>query len=293
LPWLVPECKLAKELYSSGHSAAKEVPMPGLEVRRAGPDSMYFVGTCSHVGESKEIDAASQQRLAWMKAAEQKGLEIKVAFLDKNPIGFAYVMPIEISPWGPIGTDLAVVPCLWVLPEHKGNGAGRALISAAVEVAEERGYSGLVAMGYYHDFWFMPARFFEAQGFTKVAERGEQAILWKAFSEKAEAPRFLRRRFVFKPVKGKVVVDLFYNTFCLTSAVEAGRVREVAAEYGDSVVLNEYSADDRETLLRYETPRAVYVNGKEIGWGYEAPKDGLREAISEALRKLGLSPRPG
>jgi hypothetical protein len=69
-------------------------------------------------------------------------------------------------------------------------------------------------------------------------------------------------------------------------------VREVAGEYGDSVILNEYAADDRETLMRYEIPRAIYVNGKEIGWGYEAPKDGIREAISEALRKQGLKYRP-
>jgi GNAT superfamily N-acetyltransferase len=267
--------------------------MPELEVRKASPESMYFVGTCSHVSESKEIDAASQQRLAWMKAAEQQGLEVRVALMDGNPVGFAYVMPIEISPWGPIGTDLAVLPCLWVLPEHKGRGAGRALVFAAAQVAEEQGYGGLVVMAYYHDFWFMPARFFESQGFKKAAERGEAAILWKTFGNSVEAPRFLRRKFVFKPVKGKVVVDLFYNTFCLTSAVEAGRVREVAAEYGDSVILNEYPADDRQTLLRYETPRAIYVNGKEIGWGYEAPKDGIREAISEALSKQGLNPRPG
>jgi hypothetical protein len=64
-------------------------------------------------------------------------------------------------------------------------------------------------------------------------------------------------------------------------------------EYGDPVILNEYSADRREVLLRYEIPRAIFVNGREIGWGYEAPKDGLREAISGALKRLGLHPRPG
>jgi GNAT superfamily N-acetyltransferase len=166
-------CRLTEELYSSGHSGAKEVPMPRLEVRKVGPDSIYFVGTCSHVGESKEIDAAARRRLAWLKAAEQHGLETRVAFLDGKPVGFAYVMPIEISPWGPIGSGLAVLPCLWVLPEHKGNGAGGALMAAAVEVAEQRGYAGIVTMGFYHDFWLLPARFFEAQGFSSIAERGE------------------------------------------------------------------------------------------------------------------------
>ena len=29
--------------------------------------------------------------------------------------------------------------------------------------------------------------------------------------------------------------------------------------------------------------RAIYVNGREIGWGYEAPREGLREAFRAAL----------
>jgi GNAT superfamily N-acetyltransferase len=266
--------------------------MPHLDVRNVGPDSMYFVGTCSHVGESREIDAACRRRLAWMKAAEQRGLETKVAFLDGEPVGFAYVMPIEISPWGPIGTNLAVLPCMWVLPEHKGNGAGGRLLEEAEKAASDADYGAMVTTAYHHDFWFMPAGFFATRGYTSVTRRGDQALIWKCFHSGAEAPRLLRRKFVFKPVKGRVVVDLFHNTFCLTSAVEAGRVREVVKEYGESVILNEHSADVRETLLRYEIPRAIFVNGKEIGWGYEAPKDGIREAISEALRKQGLHPRP-
>lgn len=263
-----------------------------LEVRDAGPDSMYFVGTCSHVGESKEIDAAARQRLAYIKAAQTQGLGIKVAFLGGRPVGFAYMMPIETCPWGPIGKDLAVLPCLWVLPEHKGNGVGRGLLAEAAKEAEEQGYRGIVTNAYHHDFWFMPAGFFEASGYTEIARRDEQALMWRTFGDGAEPPRHLRRKFVFKPVKGKVVVDLFYNTFCLTSAVEARRVREVAGEYGDSVTLNEHAADERETLLRYEIPRAIFVNGREIGWGHEAPKDGLRQAISAALKKQGLHHRP-
>lgn len=266
--------------------------MPELTVRKAGPESAYFVGTCSHVGESKEIDDASRRRIAWMKAAEQRGLQTRVAFLDGKAVGFAYMMPIEISPWGPVGTDLAVVPCLWVLPEYRGNGAGTALITESGKAAVEEGYSGIVTTAYYHDFWFMPAAFFETVGYSAVSQREDQALLWKRFNGGAEPPRLLMRKFVFRPVKGKVVVDLFSNTFCLTAALEAQRVREVAKEYGDSVILNEYCADERDTLLRFEIPRAIFVNGKEIGWGYEAPKDGVREAISEALRKKGLHPRP-
>ena len=79
------------------------------------------------------------------------------------------------------------------------------------------------------------------------------------------------------------MVDLFWHTFCETADIEAQRVREVAAEFGDSVVLNEHCADDREILLRHQRPRGIFINGKEIGWGYEAPKEGVRKAIAKAL----------
>ena len=81
-----------------------------------------------------------------------------------------------------------------------------------------------------------------------------------------------------------LVVDLFWNTFCPTSDIEAQRVREVAAEFGDSVVVHEYCADERSILSRYQIPRGIFINGKVIWWGHEAPKEGIREAISQALK---------
>ena len=67
--------------------------------------------------------------------------------------------------------------------------------------------------------------------------------------------------------------------------IEADRVREVAAEFGDRVVFREYCGDDRDTPLEHQIPRAIYVQGNEIGWGYEAPRDGVRAAISAALER--------
>ena len=80
------------------------------------------------------------------------------------------------------------------------------------------------------------------------------------------------------------MVDLFWNTFCQTSDIEAQRVREVAAEFGESVVVHEYCADERSILSRCQIPRGIFINGKEIWWGHEAPKEGIREAISKALK---------
>jgi len=267
--------------------------MPSLVIRDMEPADEYYVSTCTHEGESDEIDACARRRLAWLKGMYAQGLRVKVALRDDQRVGFLYLMPIEVCPWGPLGRDLMAIPCLVVQDKAKGRGVGRALIEAAEEEARAQGRKGLVTEAYYWDSWFMPAPFFERCGFSVArsrevpgqAERGghREAILWKLLDASAETPRFLKRDYRFEPVPGKVVVDLFYNTFCETSDMEAQRVREVVEEFGDRVVLREYCADDRAVFAEYQTPRAIYVNGREIWWGYEAPREGIREAIRAEL----------
>jgi predicted GNAT family acetyltransferase len=191
-------------------------------------------------------------------------------------------MPIEACPWGPLGRDLAAFPCLVAHSEVKGQGVGRALVAAAE--AEQR-KKGLAMYGYYHDCWFMPAAYFEKLGFVVAARRGDEAILCKVFDPSAEPPSFLEDNYRLEPTPGKVAVDLFFNTFCLTSDVEAQRVREVAAEFGDAVALRECDAADPATLRRCGRSRGIFVDGEEIFWGYEAPREGIREAISKALTR--------
>jgi len=261
----------------------------------AGEEGQYFVSTCSHVNESDEIDTCAEKKLAWLKKMLDKGLRVKVAFLEGKPAGFLHMIPIEYSPLGPIGKGLMVLPCLYVADKWRGKGLGKALLQAAEEETLKQGKKALVTCGYYGDFWFMPASFFEKHGFSpirrkRVVREGEKdylsetVLLWKVFDETAEHPQFLNPRYEFKPIDGKVVVDLFSNIFCKEG--EAQRVREVVKEFGGKVVLNEYPAEDPTILSKYQLSRAIFINGKEIGWGYEAPKDGIRKAIQEALAKL-------
>ena len=260
--------------------------MPSIIVRDVSEEDEYFVGTCTHVHESEEIDACAERRLAWLHRTYEAGARTKVALLDGKRVGFLYVMPIEVSPWGPVGRELMVIPCLYVIERAQGRGAGRALIAAAEKEARHQGRKALATTAYYHDFWFMPAPFFEKCDFTVVDRQGNLALMWKVFDSSAKEPRFLEPHYTYRPVPGKVVVDLFYNTFCGTSDIEAQRVREVAAEFGEAVALNEYSADDPATLTRYQIPRRILVNGEEIFWGYEAPREGIREAIERALENV-------
>ncbi len=266
--------------------------MSSVVIRDMGAGQEYFAATCTHTEESDEIDVCARRRLAWLKSMFPKGLRVKVALQEGEPVGFLYLIPIEVCPWGPLGQDLLVIPCLVVQEKVKGKGVGRALIASAEEENLSQGRKGLVTVAYYHDFWFMPAPFFEKTGFhvvgniREVTSEGEkeylsgEAILWKVSDSSAEPPQFLNPNYHFQPIPGKVVVDLFWNTFCQTSNIEAQRVRDVVEEFGDAVTLREYCADDRAVLSRYQLPRGIFVNGNKIGWGYEAPKVGIREAIS-------------
>ena len=251
-------------------------------IRDMEAEDELFVGSCTHVNENEEWSTSCQRRLPWLRQKYEEGLRIKVALLNGAHAGFAFLMPIENAPWGPAGRDLLSIQCVTVLGNAKHKGIGLSLLSACEQEAHSQGMKGITVTSFYHDFWFMPATFFEKCGFQIACKQGHAAILWKAFDPSAEVPSFPVRRYQFKPEPGKVVVDLFWSRSCLTTDTEAQRVREVVGEFDRSVVLKEYCSDNPEIRSRYGIFRAIFINGKEIGWGYEAPKDGLRLKIWEA-----------
>ena len=246
----------------------------------------YFIATCSHVNESIEIDACAEKRRQQFQRMKSEGALFKVGILDHDHIGFAYGIPIESSSWGPLGHSLMIIPCMYVLPQWASKGAGKALIASIEDEARAANCHAVTITAYRNvpeTEWFMPASYFESLGYAPVESRGREILLWKPLTPDAVAPHFLQPHYVFEPIEGSVIVDLFWNLFCQTSAIEAEHVREVCLEFGDQVTLREFRAEDRDILLQYQISRAIYVNGREIGWGHEAPKEGIREAIEQAL----------
>lgn len=254
-----------------------------IEIRDMQSEDEAFVGSCTHVGETAEWTACCERRLPWLRAQYAHGLRAKVALVDGRHAGFLLVMPIEIAPWGPVGDELMALQCLTVEKDRQGTGVGRALVKAAEEEARYQRKKGVAVHGYYHDFWFMQATFFEHLGYAPIARQGDLAILWKPFDGSAVAPSFPVRRYRFEPLVGRVAIDLFWSLSCLTTAAEAQHVRDVAEEFGDKVGLREYCSDDAGVRLEFGVFRGIYIDGREVSWGYEAPKDGLREAIRSAL----------
>ncbi|MHA2392190.1 MAG: hypothetical protein ACXAEX_09465 [Promethearchaeota archaeon] len=255
-----------------------------IKIRDMIKDDEYYVGTCTHVNEqNKEYEESCPRRISWLKSMEKDGLRVKVALLDGVHAGFLYVMPIEIAPWPIRGKDLMVFPCLVSQSKFSQQGIGKELINMAVEETKRQNRKGIATIGYFWDFWFMPAKFFLKLGFEVTERRGEEAILWKQLEQDAEPPQFREEHYNFKPIDGIVVIDLFWNIFCQTSDVEAERVREIALEFGEKVVLNEFSGTDQETIRQYGIERRIYVNGKKVEVGPEIEKKRLREVIQNAL----------
>ncbi len=259
-----------------------------VDVRPMHVEDELFVSCCSHVGESAEIDACAARRRVLFRRLATEGAVFPVALDDGEPIGFSFGIPVERSSWGPLGDGIMVLPCLYVSKKGAGLGAGRRLVEAVTESARtERRLA--VATTAYRDLpgaeWFLPAGFFEAVGFHAVGERGREVLLWKPLQRGASPPRFLEPHYSFQPAPGRVAVDLFWNGFCQTSGIEAERVRRICGEYPADVILREYCAEARPTLLRHQIPRGIFVDGQEIGWGYEAPEQGIRDAIEAAIHR--------
>ena len=256
-------------------------------IRDMTKDDEYYVGTCTHVNENNyEYEMSCPRRISLLRSMEKHGLRVKVALLDGFHAGFLYIMPIEINPWQIRGRDLMVFPCLVSHSKFSKKGIGLELIKAAEEEAKSQDRYGIATIGHFGDFWFMPADYFLKLGFIVAERRNEVVILWKRFKQNAEPPQFREENYKFKHIKGKIVIDLFWNRFCLTSDVEAQRVREVALEFGNDVILNEFSAVDQKVLQQYGISRRIYVNGKMIEVGPEIEKNTLREAIKDVLHKL-------
>ena len=258
---------------------------------------MHFVASCTHVNDmDEECAKASKVRESWLRDSLAKGLKVKVAIEDGKPVGFAHCMPIEMGAWGMTGEDLMTVPCLTleysrVYAERQGSGCGRALMDAVETEAKRAGKKGVAVLAHDHEFWFMPAPFFRKLGYEDAARDGAAVIMLKAF-EAVKPPVIHKLRYTPRLLPDKVTVDAFWTPVCPTSIVEIQRVRDVCAEYGDKVVLNEFNCGEKETLKRYQTVRALFINGERKHWGYAAPRDGLRKEIDSALAQLPLPFKP-
>jgi len=146
---------------------------PGTRIRDAAPADVALI--FSLIRELAEYERAAdrvsgnEELIAAALFGERPVAEAVIAEIDAGPVGFALFFT-TFSTW-------LCRPGLWledlyVRPEHRGLGVGRALLAHVAGIAVERGY-GRVEWSALH--WNTPAlRFYEGVGAARLDE-------WRVF----------------------------------------------------------------------------------------------------------------
>ncbi|MBN2220515.1 MAG: GNAT family N-acetyltransferase [Kosmotogaceae bacterium] len=137
--------------------------MKSVEIRKTQDEDFDFLESCGHeIGG--EIEDSVLRRRRWFRRKWKEVLISLVGYVDNDRAGLLSVFPIEVSPWGPLGRDLYVIACLFVLWDYQKKGLGTMMMFRAIEIAKHSRKEGVVSFGYSDPDWFLPESFFEKFG---------------------------------------------------------------------------------------------------------------------------------
>lgn len=248
-----------------------------------------FVARCGYTENSwnrpLEIAEIAKQ---WLRKKVAQGMIIKVAVNDSGePAAFIRALPADISPFYITGKNLAAVTCIMAdtdMARKSGKGIGSLLLKE-LETEARKNFMGVCVIAYDMEYPFMPHGFFKKNGYLEVSRQNEKVLMLKEF-EPVSAPAFINLSFAPQLVPGKVVVDIFFNPLCMTSITELFTVRRACSHFSDQVILNEYCTGDSGVCHSCGTVRDLFVNGKPLNFGYDAPYDSVVKEIKEAVSNL-------
>lgn len=240
---------------------------------------------------SKEIQDVSHVKEEWYNKMKDKGLRVKLAQNEEGVVaGMIQYFPIEHS-WVK-GKDLYFIGCILVYGDKQGKGdfrnqgIGKEMVKAAEEDARQIGAKGIVAWGTSLPVW-MKASWFKKQGYVPVDKKGfmGEVLLWKAFTDDAEPPKWIKQK--KKPGKGsdKVNVTCLNHGWCPASNLACERIKEVAAEFGDIVEIETINTFDKDNFDEWGVTDSIYVDGKKVNSGPPPSKEKLRTIIEKKVRK--------
>ena len=240
---------------------------------------------------SDEMKEAGDHKPKWYARMKDRGLRVKLAKGDDGRLGgMIQYLPIEHS--SAEGKGLYFVLCVWVHGYRQGRGnfqkrgMGTALLAAAEADARELGAKGMAAWGLWLPIW-MKASWFKRRGYRKADRQGLRVLLWKPFTNDAEAPRWIPET-KRKPEKtpGKVTVTSFVNGWCPAQNLVCERAKRAAAEFGEKVEFREIDTFDREVVKDWGLSDALFIDGKPVNTGPPPSFKKLRKLIAKRVRRL-------
>ncbi len=235
--------------------------------------------------------SAAEIKVKWLKKMMPEGLAAQIAYDGGTQIGFIEYMPIELSSFYK-GKDLYILNCLdaphtppWAKTKSRRMpGCGSALVNAMIDDIKNKcnGIVGAYAIAYTSNL----QKFFAKFGFEEFESKGIKKLIKKfapfEFPERVE----YENKYRFQPVPGKVVVDAFWRSFCPSGPLSLLNLREVCKEFGERVVLNEFSVDDTKELEKNGVEGVTYFDGSTAKYSYELhEKENVREILRNCLEE--------
>ena len=189
---------------------------------------------------SQDIKEAGDRKKEWFEKMKSKELSVKLAVNEEDKaVGMIQYSPIEHS--FATGKDLYFILCIWVhgwdegVGNYQKKGIGKKFLKAAEDDVRSKA-KGIVAWGISLPFW-MKASWFKKQGYVKVDKQGISVLLWKPFSEDVIPPKWIKPRKKPNKLNDKLLITCFNNGWCPAQNLLYERIKKVASEFGDNVIL--------------------------------------------------------
>ena len=237
---------------------------------------------------SNEIKESGDHKENWYEKMKNNGLGVKLALNEKDkPVGMIQYIPVEHSFIS--GEELYFIKCIWVhgyknkgVGNNQKKGLGKALLQAAEEDVKQRGAKGIAAWGISLPFW-MKASWFKKQGYLVTDKKGGfmgEVLLWKAFTNDALPPNWIKEKKKPQSDPGKVNVTAFINGWCPAYNMVFERAKRAAAEFDDRVVFHEINTFNREVFNEWGISDALFIDDKRINTGPPPSYEKMKRKIA-------------
>jgi ribosomal protein S18 acetylase RimI-like enzyme len=166
-------------------------PVPGLVIRRAGPEDRQTLADFSDIIWRHQVQApvwgimlpevVAEQRTGWAELVDDANITVWLAFLDGEPVGCQCYWPAEPADDDMLTPDgCCELSVAGTRPHVRGRGIGTALTRHNLAHARAAGYRTCITD--WRSTNLLAARFWPRQGFRPVAyrlvRRVDQRIAW-------------------------------------------------------------------------------------------------------------------